>query len=196
MKNNKLEVSDIPQEMMQQIRNQFDTDPTITEMRNKQQLLMREGNFMLALKIGKAIEALFSKVVNEYINEANDEAENIDLKTVNMPQKDKMDVYTLVITLFMACDIIESAIMDFNSIIQRTDKTLVLEQFDDLKDLSKKAKEKLLYLSKNSKFMKDLTWGYRCDDMYAMMQNKARSIIRKSSSKDWGKNEERLNEKK
>ena len=138
MKNNKLEVSDIQQEMMEQIRKQFDTNPTITEMRNKQQLLMRKGNFMLALKIGKAIEALFSKVVNEYIKEANDEAENIDLKTVNMPQKDKMDVYTLVITLFMACDIIESAIMDFNSIIQRTDKTLVLEQFDDLKDLSKK----------------------------------------------------------
>ena len=64
MKNNKLEVSDIPQEMMEQIRKQFDTNPTISEMRTKQQLLMREDNFMLALNVGKAIEALFSEVVN------------------------------------------------------------------------------------------------------------------------------------
>ena len=37
--------------------------------------------------------------------------------------------------------------------------------------------------------MSDLTWGERCDDMYEMIQNKAKSIIRKQrESKDWGKN--------
>ena len=84
--------------------------------------------------------------------------------------------------------------MDFNDVLKRVDDTLVMEQFDDIRNLSKSAKEKLRFLSKNSKLMKDLAWAYKCDDMYDMMKNKAKSILRKRASKDWGKNMEKFND--
>lgn len=194
MRNNQLEVSDVPSEMMEQMRRQFDMDFRIIEMRTHQQVLVRKGNLQAALQIGQTIEALFSKVVYEYLKEANDEAERIDIGTLNISKEDKAEINTLIVTLFMACDIIESATMDFNDVLHRVDETLVMEQFDDIRNLSKNAKEKLRYLSQNSKLMKDLAWAYKCDDMYDMMKNKAKSILRKRASKDWGKNMEKFND--
>lgn len=194
MKNNQLEVSDVPSEMMEQMRRQFDMDSRIIEMRTHQQVLVRQGNLQAALQIGQTIEALFSKVVYEYLKEANDEAERIDIGTLNISKEDKAEINTLIVTLFMACDIIESATMDFNDVLKRVDDTLVMEQFDDIRNLSKSAKEKLRFLSKSSKLMKDLAWAYKCDDMYDMMKNKAKSILRKRASKDWGKNMEKFND--
>ena len=194
MKNNQLEASDVPSEMMEQMRRQFDMDSRIIEMRTHQQVLVRKGNLQAALQIGQTIEALFSKVVYEYLKEANDEAERIDIGTLNISKEDKAEINTLIVTLFMACDIIESATMDFNDVLKRVDDTLVMEQFDDIRNLSKSAKEKLRFLSKNSKLMKDLAWAYKCDDMYDMMKNKAKSILRKRASKDWGKNMEKFND--
>ena len=182
--------------MMEQMRRQFDMDSRIIEMRTHQQVLVRKGNLQAALQIGQTIEALFSKVVYEYLKEANDEAERIDIGTLNISKEDKAEINTLIVTLFMACDIIESATMDFNDVLKRVDDTLVMEQFDDIRNLSKSAKEKLRYLSQNSKLMKDLAWAYKCDDMYDMMKNKAKSILRKRASKDWGKNIEKFNDKK
>ena len=194
MKNNQLEASDIPSEMMSQIRRQFDMDPQIVEMRTHQQVLMQRGNLQAALQVGQAIDGLFSKVVYEYLKEANEEAERIDIGTLNISKEDKAEINTLIVTLFMACDIIESATMDFNDVLKRVDDTLVMEQFDDIRNLSKSAKEKLRFLSKSSKLMKDLEWAYKCDDMYEMMKNKAKSILRKRASKDWGKNMEKFND--
>ena len=194
MKNNQLEASDVPSEMMEQMRRQFDMDSRIIEMRTHQQVLVRQGNLQAALQIGQTIEALFSKVVYEYLKEANEKAERIDIGTLNISNEDKAEINTLIVTLFMACDIIESATMDFNDVLKRVDDTLVMEQFDDIRNLSKSAKEKLRFLSKNSKLMKDLAWAYKCDDMYDMMKNKAKSILRKRASKDWGKNMEKFND--
>lgn len=196
MRNNQLEVSDVPNEMMEQMRRQFDMDPNIIEMRTHQQVLVKRGNLQAALQVGQAIEGLFSKVVYEYLKEANDEAERIDIGTLNISKEDKSEINMLIVTLFMACDIIESATMDFNDVLHRIDGTLVMEQFDDIRDLSKKAKAKLRYLSQNSKLMKDLAWAYKCDDMYDMMKNKAKRILRKRASKDWGKNMKKFNDKK
>ena len=40
MRNNQLEVSDVPSEMMEQMRRQFDMDSRIIEMRTHQQVLV------------------------------------------------------------------------------------------------------------------------------------------------------------
>lgn len=156
--------------------------------------LCNEATSKPRCKSARRLRGLFSKVVYEYLKEANEEAERIDIGTLNISKEDKAEINTLIVTLFMACDIIESATMDFNDVLKRVDDTLVMEQFDDIRNLSKSAKEKLRFLSKSSKLMKDLEWAYKCDDMYEMMKNKAKSILRKRASKDWGKNMEKFND--
>ena len=43
----------------------------------------------------------------------------------------------------------------------------------------KEVKKKINYLLNDTSYMSTNYWGYVCDNMYEMMKNKARSIIRK-----------------
>ena len=47
MRNNQLEVSDVPSEMMEQMRRQFDMDSRIIEMRTHQQVLVSDRGVVL-----------------------------------------------------------------------------------------------------------------------------------------------------
>jgi hypothetical protein len=93
----------------------------------------------------------------------------------------------------MCCDIIESATIDMNDILRRTEKDASITTFEDLRQILSLAKEKLKYLQETGDYMKDLVWADNCDNMYDMMKSKAASIIRKRhESKSWGKNTEKF----
>jgi hypothetical protein len=60
--------------------------------------------------------------------------------------------------------------------------------FNDLSRLAKMAKEKLQFLQDNSGYAKDVVWADKCDNMYELLRNKARSIIRRrKNDPNWGK---------
>lgn len=172
--------------MLRQIRNSFEDDPQIKQMRIRQDVLLRSGNAVQALEWGKKIESLFAKVVDNYIEEAANEVETFSLEEAGIPPEDIEKITEHAVTMFMACDIIESCIIDINDILHKTDKDLHFEQFDDIKQLGEMVKSKLDFLQKNSKYMNNAFWGDKCDDMYSMMQNKAKAIIRKrNEDKNW-----------
>ena len=184
----KLSIKDIPDDMLRQIRNSFEDDPQIKQMRIRQDVLLRSGNAVQALEWGKKIESLFAKVVNNYIEEAANEAETFSLEEAGIPPEDIEKFNEYAVTMFMACDIIQSCIIDINDVLHKTDKDLHFEQFDDIKQIGEMVKSKLDFLQKNSKYMNNAFWGDKCDDMYSMMQNKAKAIIRKrKEDKNWNR---------
>ena len=184
-----LDVKDIPASLMAQMRASFDNDPQVVNLRVQQDLMKRKGDYLGALEMAKKIEYLYSKVVQAYIELTEQEAERLDLKSCGIPPSDIEKVNELAITLFMACDIIESCILDTNDILHRTDKDMSFEMFNDIKQLSDMVKEKLKFLQANSEYAKDMFWADKCDNMYELMKNKARSIIRKrKNDPNWGKN--------
>ena len=187
-----LEVKHIPDSLLNEMKRQFEDDARIRQMRVNQQIEVRNGHLAQALQIGKTIDTLFKRVVASYLEEADEEAKRMDLNEVNISAEDKDEIETLVIAMFMACDILDSLILDANDILHKTDKTIQLEMFDDLKDITKLVKEKINYLNKNSKYMTDLFWAYKTDDMYEMIKNKARAIRRRRKDKNWGKNTEKF----
>ena len=110
---------------------------------------------------------------------------------MDIPNEDKEEISILNVTLFIAIDIVESCLIDINDVLHRTDKTLNYEMHDDLKELSEMVRIKMKYWGENSQYLEDAEWGNRCDDMFEMMKNKAKAIIRKRKSDQWGKNFEK-----
>lgn len=182
----RLRIKDVPSEMLQQIRNQFESDVQIRQLRIKQNLLQRTGNFAKAMELGKTIENLYEKVIDNYIEETIKESDSFSLEEAGIPVNDIKKVNEYALTMFMACDIIQSCIIDINDLLHKTDKDLYYEQFDDIKQISEIVKSKLDFLQKNSTYMNNVFWGDKCDDMYSMMLNKAKAIIRKrNNDKSW-----------
>ena len=187
-------VSDIPQELMSKIRESFESEPKVRELRVQQQMLMRTGKYDAALALAKQIDVLFNRVVFEYLENAENEVEKIDIATMEMPIKDKEELMKRLLVCFMCADIIESSVIDMDDILHRYDKNTYMEMFNDIRQVMSMAKEKLRYMQQNSGYMKDLVWGEKCDNMYAMMLSKAGSIMRKmKSDPNYGKNGEKFN---
>lgn len=185
--------SEFSPELLTKIRERFDADPRIVRLRTEKERSQRSGNFVYALEIGKKIETIYEITLENYARDMRSEAVSMDREIKDIPSEDKDAMTECLLTLFMACDIIESAVLDLNDVLHKSKSDLDITSFDDIKELSKIAKGKLTYLQKNSEYMNDLVWGERCDDMYAMMRNKAKSVIRKrKKSSNWGENVKRL----
>ena len=186
-------VNDLSKELIDRIRMSFDTNKDVMLLRTAQQNAQREGNFQKALNIAQQIDNLWTICLDNYMRKMEAQGKQISLKESNLPEKDKDELLNRVMVLFMCCDIIESATIDMNDILRRTEKDASITTFEDLRQILSLAKEKLKYLQETGDYMKDLVWADNCDNMYDMMRSKAASIIRKRrESKDWGKNTEKF----
>ena len=187
-------VSDIPQELMSKIRESFESEPKVRELRVQQQMLMRTGKYDGALVLAKQIDALFNRVVYEYLDKTENEVQKVEIATLDMPIKDKEELMKRLLVCFMCSDIIESSVIDMDDILHRYDKNTYMEMFDDIRQVMSMAKAKLRYMQQHSGYMKDLVWGEKCDNMYAMMLSKAGAIMRKMrEDPNYGKNGEKFN---
>ena len=188
-----MNVNDIPQEMLNQIRLRFESTPEVRALRTKQQYAQRTGAFVEALEIAKRIDALFPIVLQAYMDHAESEVMTFDTESSDVPQKDKDEMMEKLMVLFMACDMIDSAVIDLNDILHRTKPDIDISTFSDIRQTSEMARAKLKLLQETGDYMKDLVWADTCDNMYDMMNNKARSVIRKRrESKNWGENAKKL----
>jgi hypothetical protein len=192
-KDRKMNVNEIPSELMDKIRLGFDTNKDVMLLRTAQQNAQREGNFQKALYVAQQIDSLWVICLDNYMRKMEAQGKQISLKASDLPEKDKDELLNRVMVLFMCCDIIESATMDMNDILKRTHKDASITTFEDLRQTLSLAKEKLKYLQDKGDYMEDLVWADKCDNMYELMQSKAASIIRKRrESKNWGKNTEKF----
>lgn len=182
-----LNPSDLPQNILNAIRDEFEKMPLIMQKRVEADLAQRKGDYIGALRIRQQIESFFSAAVAQYIRDAANKYEKIDMRKVGMPKEDLMEVVRLTVTLMMAIDILDSCIRDIDDTIHRTDRDLSYELYDDIRATAKMAKEKLLFFSKNTYYLDKAFWGDIVDNMYEMMKRKAKSIMRKTEKENKGR---------
>lgn len=192
-----INIKDIPDSLLSLIKVRFDNDARVQNLRIRQNLCLRNGQLQAAMQIAEEIEALYAEVVRIYLEEADKKQVSFDTDTMNLPQEDKDRMLELLMVLFMCCDIIECSVIDVNDVLHRTKKDLKITTFDDINNSMKMAEEKLKYLSKNSEYMNDNAWSDHCNNMYKLMQNKAKSIIRKYKENNgtWGNNQKKYFDK-
>lgn len=177
-----MKVSDLPQEVLARIREEFEANEEVHDMRMQQQMCVMQGRLSDALGLAKKLELLYNRCVGQYMRETEEELERIDLKNVGLSETDMESVMRLVLVCFMCADIIETSVLDMNDILHRYDKTMNIELFNDIRQLMGMSKAKLKYLQENGDYMKGLVWADKCDDMYDMMKNKAGAIMKKTKS--------------
>lgn len=192
-----INIKDIPDSLLSLIKVRFDNDARVQNLRIRQNLCLRNGKLQAAMQIAEEIETLYAEVVRIYLEEADKKQVSFDTDTMNLPQADKDRMLELLMVLFMCCDIIECSVVDVNDVLHRTKKDLKITTFDDINNSMKMAEEKLKYFSKNSEYMNDNAWSDHCNNMYKLMQNKAKSIIRKYKENNgtWGNNHKKYFDK-
>ena len=188
-----MNVNEIPKELYSQIQLRFEADKNVRLLRTAQQNAQRTGDYQKALNIAQDIDNLWTICLDNYMAEAERQVSKVSIDSSELPAGDRDEMMEKLMVLFMCSDIIESAVIDMNDILHRSRPGTDITTFSDLQQTLNLAKQKLKYLQETGDYMKDLVWADTCDNMYDMMQSKARSIVRKrKQSKNWGENMKRI----
>ncbi len=175
-----LQPHELSDDIKQILRNKFDNDFRIRSLNAQAQRHLQAGHYAEAMKIRQQIETLYDKVIVAYCQEAESQVEEMSLDQAKVPMEDQKRINQLMVTLYMAVDIMDSCLLDINDTLHRTDKNLNYEKIRDLQELAHLCKEQMTVFSKQADYTKFPEWGDITDNMYEMMQRKAKSIIRKT----------------
>lgn len=184
MENKRLSFNDVPDSIKSVMRERFESDPRVRLERTKAQASMSRGNFAEALLINKKMEDLFCQVVLNYMEEAERNVEQVDLRLSKLPTKDVHYVLANIMTVYIVADIMDLAIYNANECLLKNDKELSLDVFDELKQTAKLAQDKMAYLCKTTNYIEHGGWDSIVDNLYKMMFNKAKSIMRNAEEYD------------
>lgn len=180
----------VPLEEQQKLRVAFCNNPSIKKLDQLATKLQRNGDFIGALNLKKEIEAQWEHVKHTHMKSYdNTVQETVKLSELGLPDDKVRSLVENMLTIFMACDIIETAYLNANEILKKHDKNTSLDNFDDLTSLIDRVKSHLRFLQNETGYMNDLAWGDGCDKQYEMIKNKARSIMKKKDNiTRWGQN--------
>lgn len=162
----------------------FWKNPEVIKIMHRIEQYQQTHKYVQCMQEKQKLDQIRRKSFENFIRDYEVKVRTIDLKDIEMPNVEKATINELYITIYMACDIIESGVLDINDALHRVDKNLEIVQFDELKELAKEVKKKLNYLQRTENYMNMNTWGDKCDNMYQMMRNKAKAIIKKKLEED------------
>ena len=187
-------VNDLSKELLDKIRMSFDTNKDVMLLRTAQQNAQREGNFQKAMYVAQQIEELWTICLDNYLRKMEADAGAFTMDAASIPKEDREELVKYTLVLYMCCDIIESAVIDFNDKIKKIRGNASMKMFDDLKQVLGLASEKLNNLQDTGDYMRDMSWAESCDNLYKMFQNKVSSLMRKrKTDPNWGKKFKELN---
>lgn len=180
----------VPLKEQQALRLAFTNNPSIKQLEITAAQLQHNRDFIGALEVKKEITAQWEYVKQTHLKSYDKTVqETVKLSELGLHNDKLQSLVENMITIFMACDIIETAHMNANEILRKHDKNASLDNFNDLTSFIDRVKAHLRFLQSETGYMDDLAWGDGCDKQYEMIRNKARSIMKKKDDiKRWGQN--------
>ena len=184
----------IPLKEQRDLRLAFLNDPLIKKLDLLASQFQNSKLFIEALETRKEIDKKWEHTKKVYLDSVQPKYnetvnETIKLSKLGLPEDKLQALIENMITIFMACDIIDTAYFNANEILRNHDPNASLDNFNDLKNTIDSVQSHLKFLQSETGYMDDLAWGEGCDKHYEMIKNKARSIIKKKDDVSrWGKN--------
>lgn len=182
-------IEDIDKNEVERVRETFEKDARIRDLRIQAANLQKNHLYIEALKMNKYIDTLFQNVLQTLVDERNEELKKtIPLSDTGLSPEDIHLINVNIIAVYLMVDAIDTAIMSANEILLNKAPEYEIASFSDITELGKKAKQKIEYLQKNTEYMNDFAFADTSDNIYKLVYNKAKSILMKRASSDWGKN--------
>ena len=180
----------VPPKEQQKLRIAFCNNPSIKKLDQMAAQLQHNRDFIGSLNLKKEIEAQWEYVKQTHLKSYDKTVqETVKLSELGLPEDKLQSLVENMLTIFMACDIIETAHMNANEILKKHDKNASLDNFNDLTSFIDRVKAHLKFLQSETGYMDDLAWGEGCDKQYEMIRNKARAIMKKKDDiTRWGQN--------
>jgi hypothetical protein len=163
------------------LRANFECHPQVKAMRQQIIKLSKRKDLLGAARLQAKINWYYEEAKRKLLEQAEKKAVSIMEIEQGMSEEEQMDFDTTFVMIFALTDMIETCVMDLDSLIQKQDKSARYEAFDDVRELGNlcKLKVKALDESTNGHFQK--LFGMAADDITELVRNKVRALVRKAN---------------
>lgn len=172
-------IKDVPQAMLDKVRDTFEKAPQVRQMRVEQNMRQRRGDYIGALAMAKQIEDAYNRTVAALLEEAEKSCHDIKVSAAKLSTETIKTLSELLVTIQLTVDILNMSILDFNSALHKDDPDLDMTAFDDIKELHDRIKMKMDKFYEESEIFHAPKFAEKSDNMYKLLRNKARSILNK-----------------
>lgn len=137
------EFKKLPAFVQDQFNKTFKEHETYKSLTAQAEHYQRMGNFIGALEIKKRLELIKEDAVENLINTEQSEVRVLKSTDLGLNRKEVDKVNELQIALYTLCDVIDSIILDMNSLLRNKDESVSFTMFDDVKELGERVNNAL-----------------------------------------------------
>lgn len=180
----KLTINDLPEDVVEKMRQAIQEDPQMIALKDKHLAYIRSRQYAKAIDLKHKMKRIEDRVIREYLENYEGEAESMASLMVEMSPEDRDIINTCTNAIILICDMIETFTMDFNEVLKKYHPDYRLEMYDKIMQVGKEAKAHVKFMSECTGNLYQCSFADSADDVTELVRNKARSIIRKVKGKE------------
>lgn len=184
----------LPEFVRNDFNREFEKQPTIQKIQEEISVANRTHQYVLALKLNQKLDKIKEDIIRDLLESENSEVKILKSTDLGLTQKEIDEVNELQIALYMLCDVMDSIILDMNSLLKKKDKDVSFEMFDDIKELGKRVKERINYVEREMDLIEDGELYDNSDNLYQMLLTKSRKTYNIYKERKLKKAKEQVNE--
>lgn len=168
---------ELPEHVKKAFEDSLNKNPKMIRLQQELSRATQQRNFVKELDLRKKIQEIRFIAQRNLINSKEQDVEEVTtLFNMGLPHETLDKINILMISTYMALDMIEFFVLDINSELKKADPTASLNMFQPIMKLGKEARGNLTYLWKNTSIYDTEDFNNKADNIREMLVNKAKKV--------------------
>ena len=184
----------LPRFVRDEFNREFENHLECQKIQEAIEVANRANQYVTVLQLRQKLDKIKEGTIRDLLESENSEVKILKSTDLGLTQKEIDEVNELQIALYMLCDVMDSIILDMNSLLKKKDKDVSFEMFDDIKELGKRVKERINYVEREMDLIEDGELYDNSDNLYQMLLTKSRKTYNIYKERKLKKAKEQVNE--
>lgn len=168
------EFDKLPEFVRDDFNREFERNVLCQKILKAIEVANRERQYVTVLQLSQKLDRIKEDTIRELLESENSEVRVLKSTELGLSRQEIDEVNELQIALYMLCDVMDSVIIDTNSLLKRKNENVSFRMFDDIRELGKRVKERINYVQSEMDLIEYGELNDNSDDLYQMLLNKSR----------------------
>lgn len=188
------EFDKLPEFVRNEFNNEFEKNALCQKIKKAIEVANRGRQYVTVLQLRQKLDKIREDTIRELLESENSEVRVLKSTELGLTRQEIDEVNEFQIALYMLCDVMDSIIIDINSLLKRKNENVSFRMFDDIGELGKRVKERINYVEREMDLIEDGELYDNSDNLYEMLMNKSRKTYNIYKERKLKKADEQVND--
>lgn len=188
------EFDKLPEFVRNEFNREFEKNVLCQKIQKAIEVANRGRQYVTVLQLRQKLDRIREDTIRELLESENSEVRVLKSTELGLTRREIDEVNEFQIALYMLCDVMDSVIIDINSLLKRKSENVSFRMFDDIRELGKRVKERINYVEREMDLIKDGELYDNSDNLYEMVMSKSRKTYNIYKERKLKKADEQVND--